>query len=85
VTQRQIVGKVIIPLTAFNALVRSGCDNESSTTHKGIRKMLSDRRIQALCEEFGFDELTAWRHLRDQAILSRRVDNQERERRFSKW
>jgi hypothetical protein len=42
-------------------------------------------KIQKLCEEFGFDELTAWRHLRDQAILRRRVDYQARVNIFEKW
>ena len=47
--------------------------------------MITSERVQKLCEEFGFDELTAWRHLRDQAILRRRVDYQHRERVFTKW
>lgn len=28
---------------------------------------ISNQKIAALCEDMGFDELTAWRHLRDQA------------------
>lgn len=48
--------------------------------------MISNQKIQALCEQFGFDELTAWRHLRDREILRRRFGYQdERARRYSKW
>jgi hypothetical protein len=47
--------------------------------------MIHTDKIQKLCEEFGFDELTAWRHLRDQAILRRRVDYQARVNIFEKW
>jgi hypothetical protein len=42
-------------------------------------------KIRKLCEEFGFDELTAWRHLRDQEILRRRFEYQDRTRVFGKW
>jgi hypothetical protein len=34
--------------------------------------MISNEKIRAVMEQFGFDELTAWRHLRDQEILRRR-------------
>ena len=47
--------------------------------------MIYTDKIKKLCEEFGFDELTAWRHLRDQAILRRRVDYQARVNIFEKW
>jgi len=33
--------------------------------------MISDYKIAALMESLGLDELSAWRHLRDQAILRR--------------
>jgi len=48
--------------------------------------MISDQKIEKLCEEFGFDRLTAWRHLRDREILRRRFAYQsERARIFAKW
>lgn len=34
--------------------------------------MISDHKIDKLCAETGFDRVTAWRVLRDQAILQRR-------------
>lgn len=37
---------------------------------------ITNQRIAKLCEEFGLDELTAWRHLRDQEILRRRYQYQ---------
>jgi hypothetical protein len=33
--------------------------------------MISPDKIREAMEQFGFDELTAWRHLRDQEILRR--------------
>jgi hypothetical protein len=42
-------------------------------------------RIQRLVEALGVDEVTAWRILRDQAILKRRYAYQDRARVYSKW
>jgi hypothetical protein len=42
-------------------------------------------RIRKLVEALGVDEVTAWRILRDQAILKRRFAYQDRARVYSKW
>lgn len=47
--------------------------------------MTSERKIDALCREFGFDRLTAWRHLRDQEILRRKFAYQDKSEAFAKW
>lgn len=48
--------------------------------------MIRNQEIERLQTEYGFDYLTAWRHLRDRAILQRRLAYQnERKRIFAKW
>lgn len=34
-------------------------------------------KVAQVMDEFGFDELTAWRHLRDREILRRRFKYQD--------
>jgi hypothetical protein len=47
--------------------------------------MMQQERVRKLAEELDIDELTAWRLLRDQAILRRRYAYQDRARVYSKW
>lgn len=42
--------------------------------------MVNQTKIAALCEEFGFDELTAWRHLRDRERARKLFEYQRRAR-----
>jgi hypothetical protein len=47
--------------------------------------MKHQERIRKLVEALGVDEVTAWRILRDRAILKRRYAYQDRARIYSKW
>lgn len=47
--------------------------------------MISEQKIERLQTEFGFDRLTAWRHLRDQERARRLFSYQDRARIFAKW
>lgn len=46
---------------------------------------ISENKLARLQEEFGFDRLTAWRHLRDQARARKLFSYQDRQRIFEKW
>lgn len=41
---------------------------------------MRNANVQKLMNEFGFDELTAWRHERDRKIVERRYAYQNRRR-----
>jgi hypothetical protein len=47
--------------------------------------MISNPKIERLMDQHGFDELTAWRHLRDQERARKLYSYQERTRVFAKW
>jgi hypothetical protein len=46
---------------------------------------ISEHKLERLQEQFGFDRLTAWRHLRDQERARRAFSYRDRQRIFEKW
>lgn len=47
--------------------------------------MTSENKIKRTAEALGVTDLQAWRYLRDQEILRRRYQYQDRQRIFAKW